>query len=259
MQEAVSSILLGRSREADGLHKMVLISVMVHGLVMILLLVVPREWLSRRIEPPQKAVVIDFGGVQGPETGGLTAIASRPVQAVAPPDAKPVVTPPAAKPPEMTVPEPTVKPKPLPKPVDKPLDKSSTRKPSMGPQVRTGDARSETGGAQVPFGGLSSGGGSMGGARVEGDFCCPEYIDTMKRLIYSNWNEHQGTIGVVEVKFTIRRDGMLTNVAVEKTSNNPLLDLESRRAVLVTQKLPPLPDQFTRPALTVILIFEYKR
>jgi TonB family protein len=51
---------------------------------------------------------------------------------------------------------------------------------------------------------------------------------------------------------------MLTNVTVEKSSGNPLLDLESRRAVLATQKIPPLPDQYTRPSLTVYLIFEYR-
>ena len=52
---------------------------------------------------------------------------------------------------------------------------------------------------------------------------------------------------------------MLTNVTVEKSSGNPLLDLESRRAVLATQKIPPLPDQYTRPNLMVYLTFEYKR
>jgi TonB family protein len=125
--------------------------------------------------------------------------------------------------------------------------------------VRSGAARAETGGAEVAFGGLASGGGGTGGARVEGDFCCPEYIETMKQLIYANWNRQQGALGQVEVKFIIRRDGMMTNVVVDKTSNNPLLDLESRRAVLVTQQIPPLPERFTRPTLTVYLIFEYKR
>ena len=47
--------------------------------------------------------------------------------------------------------------------------------------------------------------------------------------------------------------------AVEPANGNPLLDLESRRAVLATQQIPPLPDQFTRPNLTVYLLFEYKR
>jgi TonB family protein len=168
-----------------------------------------------------------------------------------------VVTAPAAKPPSMVAPAPEVVSKA--KPVEKPVDKSAARKPSTGAELKIGPARVETRGAEVPFGGLASGGGGTGGARIEGDFCCPEYIETMKRMIYANWNQHQGSMGLVEVKFTIRRDGMMTNVAVEKTSGNPLLDLESRRSVLVTQRLPPLPEQFTRPTLTVYLIFEYKR
>jgi TonB family protein len=159
----------------------------------------------------------------------------------------------------MVAPAPEIKPKPV-KPVEKPVEKSATRKPSTGAEVRSGAARVETGGAPVPFGGLAMGGGATTpGVRIEGNFCCPEYIETMKSMIYKNWDQRIGATGTVEVKFTIRRDGMLTNVGVEKTSNNPLLDLESRRAVLATQKVPPLPDRYTNPALTIYLTFEYKR
>jgi TonB family protein len=63
----------------------------------------------------------------------------------------------------------------------------------------------------------------------------------------------------VVVKFTIRRDGMLTQVDVEQPSGQAMLDLESRRAVLMTRQLPPLPREFTPPHLTVELTFTYKR
>ena len=69
----------------------------------------------------------------------------------------------------------------------------------------------------------------------------------------------QGAAGQSIVKFTIRRDGMLTNVEVEKSSNNPLLDLESRRAVLNTGSCLRFPRKFDRPTLTVYLTFDYKR
>jgi len=46
---------------------------------------------------------------------------------------------------------------------------------------------------------------------------------------------------------------------VEQSSRNPVLDLESRRALVTTRQLPPLPAAFTRPTLTVFLSFEYKR
>jgi len=260
MQEAVSSILIGRSREADGLSRMVMASLLVHGLLVTTLALVPREWWRATREARATPMMISLGP-SGPDTGGLTAIANRPVQSVAPPDVKPVVAPPATKTPEMVAPAPDLKPRPTTKPVDKPAAKSVTRKPSTGPQVRSGAARVETGGADVPFGGLAQrSGGSTGGPRLDvADFCCPEYIETMSRMIRSNWNQHQGVAGQAVVRFTIRRDGVLVNVEVEKSSNNPLLDLESRRAVLNTRQLPPLPAEFTRPTLTVYLTFDYKR
>jgi TonB family protein len=206
-------------------------------------------------------MVISLGGSPGPATGGMTQIANRAVQAVAPPDAKPApVTPPAAKRPEMVIPEKSARPAPKTTPTKAP-DKSASRRVTTGPEVRSGAARVETGGAQIPFGGLSSsGGGGTGGVTLDvGNFCCPGYIQTMIQRIRENWDQQQGAAGEVTVKFTIRRDGMLTNVEVEKASNNPMLDLESRRAVLMTRQLPPLPREFGEPALTVHLVFDYKR
>jgi TonB family protein len=258
MQEAVSGILIDRRREADGLSRMITISLVGHVVCATAFLLVPSHWLTARPEPTEKPMMISLGGVPGPETGGLTSIANRPVQAVAPPETKAVVTPPAAKTPEMVAPAPEVKPTPV-KPIQKPVEKSATRKPSTGAEVRSGAARVETGGVSVPFGGLAMGGGGTGGVRIEGNFCCPEYIETMKSMIYKNWDQTIGAVGLVEIKFTIRRDGMLTNVGVEKPSNNPLLDLESRRAVLATQRIQPLPDRYTQSSLTVYLTFDYRR
>src|SRR5262245_62137394 len=172
MQEAVSGILVARSREVDGLSRMVTLSLAAHALMLTAIVFMPEGWLTSQSERPSKPMMISLGGVPGQETGGMTAIANRAVQAIAPPEAKAVVTPPAVKAPEMVMPTPDVKPKPAVKPVEKPAEKSSTRKPSTGPEVRSGAARAETGGAAVPFGGLSSGGGGTGGARIEGDFCC---------------------------------------------------------------------------------------
>jgi TonB family protein len=258
MQEAVSAVLIGRSREADGLARMVWISLGLHLTFITVLALMPAGWLTSEPEPKGKVVTISLGGVPGPDTGGMTSIATRTVQAEAAPNTRPVVTPPAAKTPAMVAPTPNAKP--APKPVEKPVDKSATRKPSTGAQVKTGPARVDTpNAAEVPFGGLASGGGGTGGARIEGDFCCPAYIEEMKSRIYANWNQQQGARGSVDIKFIIRRDGMLTAVSVDKSSGNPLLDLESRRAVYATVKISPLPEQFTRPTLTVYLTFEYKR
>lgn len=259
MQEAVSAILLGRSRDVDGLSRMVTISLVVHLVLVGLLWVLPPGWFTSAPVERVVPITISMGGVQGQDVGGLTSIAARSVQEEAAPKTAAVRTP-ASKTPEMVAPAPEVKPKPTPKPVDKPVDKSATKKPSTGPQVKTGPARVDTpNAAEVPFGGLSSGGGGTGGVRIDGNFCCPAYIELMKAAIYKNWDQRIGALGRNEVKFTIRRDGMLANVAVEAPSGNPLLDLESRMAVLRTQRVPPLPNEYAPQTLTIYLTFEYKR
>jgi protein TonB len=164
----------------------------------------------------------------------------------------------------MVLPDPKLKPaaRTPPKNVAKPADKSTSSKVTTGPEVKSGSARVDTGGAAIPFGGLSTGGGAQGGGAAFTDyanFCCPGYLTEMTDLIKRNWNQNQGAAGLVQVKFTIRRDGTLGDVAVEKPSGAALLDLESMRAVQKTQRLPPLPREFTPPTLTVHLIFEYTR
>ena len=257
MQEAASSVLLGRSQEIEGLNKMVLLSLAAHSVVIAGLIFAPSDWFASRVPTKVRPMTVSVQGNAGPELGGMTSMSNRTVQKEDP-SATRTVTPPAPKAPEIPAPE-SVKPKPPAPKVEKPVEKSSTTKPSTGKEVRTGAARAETGAQAVPFGGLASSSGGTGGVRTEGDFCCPEYLEAMKRAIYVAWNQNQGAAGLVEVKFTIRRDGMITNVEIEKPSSNPLLDLESRRAILTTRLLQPLPDRFTRPTLTVYLLFEYKR
>jgi TonB family protein len=261
MQEAVSSVLIGRRQEADGLSRMMLASLVIHGVFLTVLVFMPSDWLRTARDEETTPMMISLGPSGTADTGGMTAITSAPVQAEAAPDTKPVTAPAVSKP-EMVVPTPDTTPKPTPK-VSKPIKESPTRKPSTGPEIKSGAARVVTpNAAQVPFGGLAerAGGSSTGGVRLDvANFCCPEYIETMTQRIRSNWDQQQGATGQSVVKFTIRRDGMLTLVEVEKTSGNPLLDLESRRTVLHTRQLPPLPAQFTPPTLTVYLTFDYKR
>jgi periplasmic protein TonB len=263
MQEAVSDVLVDRAREADGLTRMVAYSIAAHALLVAVIVLLPESWRQRTAPPDAIPMTITIGGAPGPANTGMTPIAGRAVQAVAPPDTKPAPQPaPAATPPEMTLPSPVAKPAPKtpPKPIEKPAEKSTTSKPTTGAEIKTGSAKVDTGGAPVPFGGLATGGGGGTGVRTDvGDFCCPAYITTMVDLIRKNWNRDQSAPGTVEVKFTILRDGKLTAIEVEKTSGSQLLDLASLRAVSRTERLPPLPREFTRPTLTVFVIFEYQR
>ena len=80
MQEAVSSILIGRSREADGLSRMVLISLAIHGVLLVALVIVPRDWLRMQTEEEATPMMISLGPAGTADTGGMTAITARPVQ-----------------------------------------------------------------------------------------------------------------------------------------------------------------------------------
>jgi TonB family protein len=107
---------------------------------------------------------------------------------------------------------------------------------------------------------LSTGGGPGTGSSLEisGDFCCPGYIATMVDRIRGAWNQNQGARGLAFVKFTIQRDGRLTDYIIEKPSGSTPLDLAALRAVAVTKTLPPLPNEYSNPTLVVHLSFEYK-
>jgi TonB family protein len=207
-------------------------------------------------------ITLSSGG--GPDTGGRTPISTNTVQELAATNKPAPVAPPVSKPPEMVAPEPTTKPLPrTPPKTEKPVDKSTARKPITGPQVRTGDARVDTGGAPIPFGGLTrpAGASSVGASATTdyANFCCPDYLIKTLDMIKRNWNSNQGANGQVGVKFTIRRDGTITNVELEQPSNVSLLDLESQRALLKTRTLLPLPREFPENALTIHLIFDYHR
>ena len=76
----------------------------------------------------------------------MTQMSSRPVQAVAPPEPKPrPETPPAAKTPEMTMPDPLLKPKTASPKADKAVDKSAAPQSDDGTEGQAGDARVEHG------------------------------------------------------------------------------------------------------------------
>ena len=256
---SVTDILAERSREAEGLSRMVLYSLIAHVLLVAALALIPGVWFGAD-EPPERVLMsISLNGSPGPDTGGRNQIAGKAVQEVGDEVKQPFALPPAPKVPEMALPTP--KPAPPPKSrVEKPAAPSANRKPTTGAEVRPGE-RIDTGGAAVPFGGLSSSGGQGLNAQTFGleNFCCPEYLQTMLQLIRRNWNSKQGALGSTVVKFVIRRDGALAQVEVVKPSNNVILDLESRRAVYQTGKVPPLPAEYAGQNLTIHLTFDYQR
>jgi TonB family protein len=259
MIETVSDILVARSRDRDGLSWMVIASIAAHVMALTALAFAPKPDFSR--DAPRTVMTISLGGAPGPRSGGMTPMGGRAIQEAAPPDApKPrAELPPAPTAPEMTVPVPTAKPRPpQPRPQQAPAE-STGRARSTGAEVREGSARAETGGRGQGFG-LTTGGGGGTGAQLDvGDFCCPDYIETVVQRIHQNWASKQNVSGRVVVKFTIQRDGALSQVQVFEPSGLVALDMAAHRAVLLTQRVPPLPAQFSNATLTVRLTFDYQR
>jgi TonB family protein len=260
----VTDVLRDRRGEPDGLQKMLVASVAAHIAVAALVMVAP-HWGPATTEPPRTIMTISIaGGGTGPVSGGMTAIGGRPIQEQTPPAEPPkreAVRPPAVKEPEMTVPLRAARPA---KPVAKTEVKHAPteargRTPTRGAQVTPGNSIAETGARGQGFG-LSTGGGPGTGSSLEiiGDFCCPGYIATMVDRIRGAWNQNQGSRGVAFIKFTIQRDGRLTDYIVEKPSGSTPLDLAALRAVAVTKSLPPLPNEYPNPTLVVHLSFEYQ-
>lgn len=259
MIEAVSDVIAARTRERDGLSRMVAVSVAAHVAALAALALAPQPDFSD--DAPRTVMTISLGGAPGPRSGGMTPMGGRAVQAAAPADApRPrAETPPAPTRPEMTVPLPGATPRPSQARPQQAPRESSGRAPSTGAEVREGSARVETGARGQGFG-LTTGGGGGTGAQLDvGDFCCPEYIETVVQRIHQNWASKQNVSGQVVVRFTIQRDGALTQVQVFQPSGLVALDMAAHRAVLVTARVPPLPTPFPNPTLTVRLTFDYQR
>lgn len=262
MNDQVTAALLERTREPRGFVATTLVSVAVHAVVVVALVVVPAQWPAGA-SPEREVMTISLGGAPGPRAGGMTALGGRAVQQAVPQEPKARPEPPSApaqKAPEMVDP---VKPASRrPPPTNDPevrqvLPESSGRTPTRGAEVRQGTAVAQTGGAGIGFG-LSTGGGGTGGEFNVGDFCCPEYLQTMLQIIQRNWNSRQQIAGTSAVRFTIRRDGAVSDVSVARPSGFAVLDLTAQRAVAMS-RMPPLPSAYPNPDLTITLTFEYQR
>ncbi|MCL4811045.1 MAG: energy transducer TonB [Vicinamibacteraceae bacterium] len=259
MHDAVSHALVARGRPPRGFDRMLGASLAAHAVLIAALALGPRP--ATTVEPDEREVMtISLGGAPGPRAGGMTALGGRPVQAVAPPAAKPEpAQAPAERQPAMV--EPTrAAPKPKPTPpetVAAPVEQSPGRTPTKGAEVRPGSALAFTGGQGIGVG-LSTGGGGTGGEISLGDFCCPDYLQAMLAAVQQNWNSRQQVAGRTTIKFTVVRDGRITNVEVARPSGFAVLDFTAQRAVMAA-RLPPLPAAYTNPSLTIHLTFEYQR
>ena len=147
MQEAVSAVLQDRAREAEGLSRMLVVSLALHVSFVGAMWATSGMWRRASAEPDAPVMMISMPGAQGTETGGRTAMADRAIQAIAKPDApKAIETPPAAKAPEMVEPDRIVKPPSKPSRVEKPAADAKVRPPTTGEKIQSGTAKVRTDG-----------------------------------------------------------------------------------------------------------------
>jgi TonB family protein len=253
-------------REASGPAQTAALSmsIVAHAVVLTALVLMP-GLLPKSTAPEKKLVMtISLGGTPGPKISGMTSIGGRTITAAAPSVAPKVerVALPTPKPEPamvMPVPDPKLRPKTPAKPEVTSKDPKGVAG-ARGAETQKGSATVETGVRGMGFGLSNTGGGGAGGMTIDTqNFCCPEYLNDMKDRITKNWVQQQQFTGVVVMKFTILRNGSLTDISLEKSSNVYALDAESQRALVLTQKLAPLPGAYPDDHLTVHLSFEYQR
>lgn len=254
--DGVSEVLSTRARDDDGLTRMVSASLAAHvvflGFIVLL-------GVSGPHSEPEVVMQISLGAGNQPRDGGLATLGGRPIQQTTPVEAKRTiepVRPPAAHEPEMIQPT-KATPKKTPPPEENPAKDPTSRTPTRGKEIQKGSTIADTGATGQGFG-LSSGGGGSSGYLDVANFCCPEYLTTMLDLVNRNWDFKQKTDGSTLVRFVIQRDGRIVDVTVERSSGVAALDYLASRAVQLT-RLPALPAPFTEAALTVHLVFDYKR
>jgi outer membrane biosynthesis protein TonB len=253
MTEAVSDILALRARPESGFSRVVTGSLVLHVLGVIALFFAHQYVVSHR--PPQPRIMtITLGGSVGPRSTGMSAASARPVDQVAPqPKHEPVKTA-SSQSSVMTLPvksEPKVTP-----PVDRTLPITSVPKPpTTGAQVRQGTSLAETG-STAQDKGLTVGGSGGSAATLEvKDFCCPDYIQSILQRIELHWNKNVPGRGFAVLKFTIHRDGTISDISTDATTNQ-FFENQSRSA-LVLARLPPLPPEFKDDHLVIHLRFPY--
>jgi len=257
----VSDVLRDRMQQPGGLNRMLSLSMAAHMLFVAAIMFAPGGLFSQSKTPSTIMTISLGGGGDGPENGGMTSIGGRKVDVERPPDEpkrREPVTRPAAKPAEMTLSTRDTKTKATPSTARQSADDARGNKLIKGDKVTPGNTPADTGTRGMGFG-LTQGGGPGSGSSLDvGDFCCPEYINTMIVRVRQAWSPNQGAVGQTLVKFTIQRNGALVNAEVERSSGNPVLDTAALRAIITTRALPPLPDAFPNPALTVHLNFQYQ-
>jgi protein TonB len=219
------------------------ISLVVHVLISIIAF----EWVSfRSVKYVPRAVY---------QVSLVDPVQAQPVKPPPKVEKEPEPVPPTPEPepepePEEEVPPPPERPKPKPKP-EKPKPRREVPKTDIEePRPDATPEESETAPAQT---------GEM--SLDTDDFPFAPYINRVRRKIAANWRVPEGSQGqerYCRVYFRIQRDGSVTDVSVEETSELFLFDQAAQRAVMNATPLPPLPREYRDQYLGVHFSFVYR-
>lgn len=92
-----------------------------------------------------------------------------------------------------------------------------------------------------------------------------EYAQSMVSRIRVNWYNNMpqliqtGLKGVVTIRFTIQRDGRITDVTILSSSGAPPYDFAAKKAIELSSPLNPLPKDFPNPSERVTAMFFYNQ
>lgn len=90
-----------------------------------------------------------------------------------------------------------------------------------------------------------------------------EYAQSMVSKIRLHWYENMphlirtGVRGVITIRFTIQRDGRITDITLLQSSTTPPYDFAARKAIELASPLNPLPRDFPNPTERVTAMFYY--
>ena len=92
-----------------------------------------------------------------------------------------------------------------------------------------------------------------------------DYADLMVRKIRYHWYNNMpslirlGVKGVVVIRFTIQRNGQITEVTLLRSSGSPPYDFAARKAIELASPLAPLPKDFPNSTERVTAAFYYNQ
>ncbi|MBD3232949.1 MAG: TonB family protein [candidate division Zixibacteria bacterium] len=103
-------------------------------------------------------------------------------------------------------------------------------------------------------------GSEFGGIQIDGaNFQSSYYINLIFSKIRSRWRNPVRSEGILEttVYFNVDRSGRISNADIESPSGVGSFDQSALRAILASDPLPPLPQEFSGDNIGIHLKFEY--